>query len=1320
MAWTLLNAPVLAANACSSSAQDESWVDQGVDWMADVCATWVLEPTDQATNLLDKIRDRFSGDSGPPLDDDQIELEVVDVSEWEFLNDTTRQRFFDAGLAPNMPRRTEEEAEALYEAIPGTTRALGEARLLEFLDNHTLTYLVPPSDILREVDSPDNLIWELRTVHEARGDRPMTAGELATATIALIRTGQAVASTSNQTWYVLNSDPEFIESFKFLGLTSGTRTQAQAFELYSTIPATFRNEGFWAVLYFFAVHDLSYRLPAADDPQLASTLGNVVWEDRLLKASRQDGPLTDEDLAVAEHALWAKSLTAGTPSSQTWYKLLQDREALTWLYAAGEQALSDFNGSLAELRLVYESLPEWVRVAGPDAVRTFLAANNPVHTPGTVLQVSPTWLLSRATSLDNLVWESRELADARGPRAMTLAEIATAEEVLRVQFEAAEGVIALGHVPEIATPQPMLEDIPITIRGRLARLGLTAEQPDRMPSEVIALYRSIPSPIRVQGRIPVEDFLDRYTISHPVPAAFEPGHQVPFETYLWEKHATVRARDGASVAAEEFVAAKSQMLRVALDAMPLATWVVLKDDPEFSLPFDQLAQTLSAPVAINVPILYQSIPQAVLLLGPDAVLDFLSEFGLSLKRPLSEFLALANIPTDLTWELNSVSATGTDAQAGTAPDLVTAGGHTLETTTSIPNPDFTIHGNSWYTLDPSLQQRLAFVGLAPNSWFRTLDETVALYRSIPEEVRAQGNVAVRDFLDTHTVSRKVPLADFLSVATGARNSIWESPDRALARGFEPPTAADIVAARVALVETYIEDLEVLKADPVLAGLVAGLYVGGRQVLPRLQTPPPPIRPGGTWDTLDPLLRQRFSGRGIPVGLPRRTAREAQALYLTVPPSIRVQGNAAVRDFLDTFQLSYRQPVTTFSALARVPGNAVWEPLETAVDRVGPMTADEVRRARTAVRQAARFATTRSGMTWYALMDEPGFLHNLKQRGLRTGYRTQIEAKDLYKTIPRGVRIQGPDAVKTFLDEVHLSHIVPVIERPDLQRHLDNVVWEDPKLNVDRGPRRMIDQEVHAARRELRRIGRQAGSRSNRTWYAIAQNPDRLGKFLHLDSPNQQHSRYKAKSLYEKIPREIRDLGWGQVDEFVTLFDLSDTAGRAVTADDADLIWEKRSDKPKRLPNPLTEKDIERARKAVDGTLKDMVAVRKTLRATARKAALKTATRNALVGGLAGVVLELPVSGGITFMEWHHGRMSTDEAIRQVALDAAIAAGSSFLLVGGSSLLTTLAPGVLTLSTVAAPVVIPVILVAGTAGGVAFLAAQVHQFCVSAQPEPAAP
>lgn len=156
------------------------------------------------------------------------------------------------------------------------------------------------------------------------------------------------------------------------------------------------------------------------------------------------------------------------------------------------------------------------------------------------------------------------------------------------------------------------------------------------------------------------------------------------------------------------------MLKVARDAMPMATWIVLKDNPEFRLRFDQLAQELSAPVAIDIPVLYQSIPRAVLLLGPDAVLDFLSEFGLSLKRPLSEFLALANTPTNLVWEPSPV---GTDSghRDGTAQELAKDAVHAPAMGGSpTPNLGFGVYGDSWNSLDPSLQQHLAFVGLEPS------------------------------------------------------------------------------------------------------------------------------------------------------------------------------------------------------------------------------------------------------------------------------------------------------------------------------------------------------------------------------------------------------------------------------------------------------------------------------------------------------------------------------------------------------------------------------------------------------------------------------
>ncbi len=348
-------------------------MDQGVDAVAGACSTIVLEPLELASNWFDDLFNRE-----PPLDDGQIELEIVDVNQWEFLDDTIKVRFRDVGLTADMPRRTEAEAEALYEEVPGTTRALGEERLLEFLDTHALTYVTPIDDVVRLADAPDNLVWELQSLNEARGERPMTAEELAAAVIALGRKEQEAVSLSGQTWYVLNRDPGFMDWFKQLGLDDRTRTQAEALELYKTIPEAFRNEGIWAVWHFLQVHALTYRLPVGADPQLASSFGNVVWEDHRAHANRRGRPMTASDIAAAEQALWAKSVTAGHPSSRTWYRLLQDREALDWLSVAGEQTLTGFTGTLAEVREVYESMPELVRVAGPDAVRMYLTIHSPV------------------------------------------------------------------------------------------------------------------------------------------------------------------------------------------------------------------------------------------------------------------------------------------------------------------------------------------------------------------------------------------------------------------------------------------------------------------------------------------------------------------------------------------------------------------------------------------------------------------------------------------------------------------------------------------------------------------------------------------------------------------------------------------------------------------------------------------------------------------------------------------------------------------------------------------------------------------------------
>ena len=1317
LAWTLMGVPVQAANSCSGPAQDESWIDQGVDTLAVVCSTWVLEPIDTASSWLGNLFRR----NDSKLSEDQIELEIVDVSQWDFLDEIIKDRFFDVGLDSDMPRRTEVEAEALYEAIPGTARALGEERLIEFLGSHTLTYVEPIEEILRLADAEDNLVWELQTVSKARGERPMTVDELVAAVNALERKGQAASTLSHETWYALNQDQGFMDGFKRLGLATGTRTQAEAFELYMTIPEAFRNEGVVAVRHFLKVHAPTFRTPVEANPQLASTFVNVVWEDRRLQTNRDNRPMTDSEIAAAEQALWAKSLTAGTPSSRTWYKLLLDPEALAWLRLAGNETLPGFAGSQAELLEVYESIPGAVRAAGFEAVRMFLSTHSPVYRPGLVIKDSANWYLSRATSLDNLVWEAHELAEARGQRAMTLVEIHTAEQVLRTRFESAANVMALGMIPEIPVPQPELEDIPGDVRRRLARIGLTSEQPGRMPSEIVNIYASIPSPIRALGEDRVENFLDRYTISHPTPAASEPGHQVQPSEFTWEKHGTVHARGDRPMSFEEFQAAKMMVLLVALDAMPEATWSVLENNPEFKTQFSQIESNLLALgnnyVHINVnidilyQILYQNIPRSVVLLGPDAVLRFLSEFGLSHKRPVADFLALTDVPTNMTWEPNvsnavrditvqdnsaPVPTTRTELKPGTDNWSVTGPGY------------YSAEGDSWETLDEALQQRLAFVGLTPNTWYRTLSQTVALYQTIPEGVRSQGNVAVRDFLDSYTVSRRVPLSEYWELATSARNSVWEESKVVQARGGRPANEAEVTAAREALVETYSKDLEaikVLEADGRLTGLVTGVYVGSKGVLPKLQTPPPPVTSSGTWHTLDPLLRQRFAGRGLPVGMPRRTALEAQILYETVPLTIRVQGNTAVRDFLDTHALSYRRPVTEFPDLARVPGNAVWEPLDLALARGDrPLTPVEAHRARQAVEQAARSAATRSGMTWYALNDDPAFLHNLRRRG-GTSW-TPADARKLYTKIPLGIRNQGPKAVKTFLDEFDLSHIEPLSTNDTLANSVDNVIWEDPSRNRARGASAMTPDEVADAKEYLKDVGSKAGSRSNRTWYAIAQNPERLERIRNLGvSDGNPHSRLMAKGIYEKIPLEIRELGVNEVDNFIEEFDLSHKLGRAVTESaDTNVVWEKQSSKRKRGSGPMTEKQVDRARKDLDNHLADAATLRKALRSATRKTAIATVARTALKVGLLGAVVELPISGAESFLEWHHGRLTGKEAVVQAARNSGASALFGIGILGGLSLVPTVATFVVG----TAPVIVPAFIAGGTVH-------TLNRLCTAAQP-----
>ena len=125
----------------------------------------------------------------------------------------------------------------------------------------------------------------------------------------------------------------------------------------------------------------------------------------------------------------------------------------------------------------------------------------------------------------------------------------------------------------------------------------------------------------------------------------------------------------------------------------------------------------------------------------------------------------------------------------------------------------------------------------------------------------------------------------------------------------------------------------------------------------------------------------------------------------------------------------------------------------------------------------------------------------QRRGLRNGMpsRTDDMARALYGTVPQSVRESGEEAVKEFLGKYELSHIKSVRDFPELADKLDNVIWEDGRLNRRRGPNTMEPDEIRAAQEALeqeelrarRRLAGKFGLKSlgrGLAWGAIAEMP----------------------------------------------------------------------------------------------------------------------------------------------------------------------------------------------------------------------------------------
>lgn len=128
---------------------------------------------------------------------------------------------------------------------------------------------------------------------------------------------------------------------------------------------------------------------------------------------------------------------------------------------------------------------------------------------------------------------------------------------------------------------------------------------------------------------------------------------------------------------------------------------------------------------------------------------------------------------------------------------------------------------------------------------------------------------------------------------------------------------------------------------------------------------------------------------------------AQRLFMSIPESIRNQGEAAVRKFLKDNQASHIKSVRNAPLWAKRPSNIVWEKAKQNVARGSRnMTGAEVTATRSAVRTAAIKATAKGvakGGIFAALVEAPlaGVENALHwKRGRKSGKQA---AKDAVKS-----------------------------------------------------------------------------------------------------------------------------------------------------------------------------------------------------------------------------------------------------------------------------------------------------------------------------------
>ena len=174
------------------------------------------------------------------------------------------------------------------------------------------------------------------------------------------------------------------------------------------------------------------------------------------------------------------------------------------------------------------------------------------------------------------------------------------------------------------------------------------------------------------------------------------------------------------------------------------------------------------------------------------------------------------------------------------------------------------------------------------------------------------------------------------------------------------------------------------------------------------------------------------------------------------------------------------------------------------------------------------------------------------------------------------------------------------------------------------------------------------------WEALSSATKRRFRAAGLGGSRGSRSEVMARRLYERIPKEVSNLGEGAVNEFMKgkhASHIKSVANSPSMSKQPHNIagWEKASKNAARGSRNMTAKEV--------------AATKSTARSAAINVGLKSVIRSAARAGVIASAIEAPIAGLENFFHWRRGRKTSSEAIGG-ALKSVAVTGAVVGVVGG--------------------------------------------------------